>query len=305
MKISIVATLYRSADYINSFHQRVTDTVCKITNDYEIILVNDGSPDNSLDVAIALANSDPHVMVVDLSKNFGHHKAMKTGLSYAKGDRIFLIDSDLEEEPEWLAEFSKVMKDSGCDMVFGMQKSRKGGWFERVSGAIFWRLFSFLTHIDFPQNPVTARLMSRRFVDALLEFKEREIFIHGLWHITGFEQRAVLITKHNTSPSTYTLGRKLALLSNSIVSFTNAPLVMIFQCGILIFLLSLAISGWLFYRWMFQSLAVAGWASVMVSVWMLGGLIISFIGVVGIYLSKIYTETKQRPFTIVRSIYRG
>jgi putative glycosyltransferase len=126
-----------------------------------------------------------------------------------------------------------------------------------------------------------------------------------LWHITGFEQRSVKITKHNTSPSTYSMGRKLALLSNSIVSFTNAPLVMIFQLGILIFMLSLAISGWLFYRSIFQSLPVAGWASVMVSVWLLGGLIISFIGVVGIYLSKIYSETKQRPFTIVRNIYRS
>lgn len=305
MKISVVATLYRSANYINEFHQRVSETVRKQTSDYEIILVNDGSPDNSLDVAVALASRDPHVVVVDLSKNFGHHKAMKTGLSHASGDRIFLIDSDLEEEPEWLEEFSKVMDESGCDMVYGIQKSRKGGWFERISGAIFWKLFSWLTRVDFPQNPVTARLMSRRFIDALMEFKEREIFIHGLWHITGFEQRSVKITKHATSPTTYSMGRKLALLSNSIVSFTNAPLIMIFQFGILIFLLSLFITGWLVFSWFFHDFPIAGWASVMVSVWMLGGLIISFIGVVGIYLSKIYSETKQRPFTIVRHVYRS
>jgi putative glycosyltransferase len=305
MKISIVATLYRSGDYINEFHERATTAVRQLTGDYELVFVNDGSPDDSLRVAVELARRDPRVVVVDLSRNFGHHKAMKTGLEHASGDRIFLIDSDLEEAPEWLADFSRAMDEAACDVVYGVQTHRKGGWFERVSGALFWKLFSYLTRLDFPQNPVTARLMSRRFVDALLGFHEREIFLHGLLHITGFAQMPLPVRKGETSPTTYSLKRKLALLSNSIVAFTSAPLVMIFQFGIIVFFLGLFITGWLLYRWVYYDFPVAGWASVMVSVWMLGGLIISFIGVVGIYLSSIYSETKQRPFTIVRDIYRS
>lgn len=305
MKLSVVATLYRSAEYIETFHRRVTESVSKLTDDYEIILVNDGSPDDSLAVAVALGKRDKHVVVIDFSRNFGHHKAMMTGLSYAQGERVFLIDSDLEEEPEWLPEFAKIMDETGCDAVYGVQKARKGGWFERVSGGLFWKTFRALTRIDFPENPTTARLMTRRFVDALLNFKEREIFIHGLWHITGFEQRALEVNKLSTSATTYSLSRKLALLTNSIVSFSNAPLMMIFQCGVVIFLLSFSISCWLILRWLWGAHPPAGWASVMISVWLLGGLIISFIGIVGIYLSKIYSETKQRPFTIVRDVYRG
>ena len=305
MKISVVATLYRSAEYVETFHRRVTESVKKLTDDYEIILVNDGSPDNSLTIAINLAKNDPHLVVVDMSRNFGHHKAMMTGLSYAQGDRVFLIDSDLEEEPEWLLPFSEMMNNTGCDVVYGVQKARKGGWFERVSGGLFWKALRLLSRIDFPENPATARLMSQRFLKALLEFKEREIFIHGLWHIAGFDQRPFEIIKHSTSTTTYSLSRKLALLTNSIVSFSNAPLIMIFQCGIVIFLLSLGLSCMLVFRWFWYSLAPAGWTSVMLSVWLLGGLIISFIGIVGIYISKIYSETKQRPLTIVRDVYRG
>ena len=147
--------------------------------------------------------------------------------------------------------------------------------------------------------------MTKRFVDALLQFHEREIFIHGLWHITGFDQRPYTVTKHSSSETTYSLSRKLSLLTNSIVSFSNAPLIMIFECGLMIFVLSAGISLWLFLRWLFNDSPVAGWASVMLSVWLLGGLIISFIGIVGIYLSKIYSETKQRPLTIVRDVFKG
>lgn len=301
MKLSIVSTLYRSALFVEEFCRRAKAAAEQLTDDYEIILVNDGSPDDSL--ARALALKDKHIIVVDLSRNFGHHKAIMSGLEHSRGERVFLIDSDLEEEPEWLAQFDTEMKAGNADAVFGIQKQRKGGWFERVSGNSFYACFHFMTGLDLPKNFVTARLMTRRYVDALLSFKERELFLGGLFHLTGFTQHKVAVTKHYRGESTYTFSHKLALLVNAITSTTSRPLMMIFYIGLFIFLIALGLTGWLIVRWLFYAQPIVGWTSLMVSVWLLGGLIISFIGLIGIYLSKVFIETKQRPYTIVKEVH--
>jgi putative glycosyltransferase len=304
MKLSIVATLYQSAPYISEFHARCTATARELVgDDYEIVLVNDGSPDDSLERAVALTQVDPQVVVVDLSRNFGHHKAMMTGLAHARGDHVFLIDSDLEEEPECLLSFARQLESDGCDVVYGVQEQRKGSSFERWSGNWFYRMFRWLTGIALPENVVTARLMARGYVDALLRHGEREVFLAGLWYITGFDQRPQTVRKHSTSPTTYTLRRKMSLLVNSVTSFSNAPLVSIFYIGLIISALAFAYIVFLVARWSFFSKPLVGWTSVMGSIWLLGGMIISFIGVVGIYLSKIFSETKQRPYTIVRKVH--
>jgi putative glycosyltransferase len=303
MKISIVATLYQTASYIDEFYRRASNAAKSLTDDYEIVLVNDGSPDDSLTLAVRLTESDSHVLLIDLSRNFGHHKAMMTGLSYAQGEKIFLIDSDLEEEPEWLLSFLKQMEQDRCDVVYGVQEQRKGDRFERWSGQLFYRFFRAFTGIDLPENIVTARLMTRRYVDALLRHDEREVFLAGLWHITGFEQMPQIIRKHNTSETTYTLRQKMSVLVNSITSFSNAPLRSIFYIGVAVSIVSGVYMTYLVMNWMFLAKPLSGWTSVMASIWLLGGAIISFIGVIGIYLSKIFSETKRRPYTIIRQIY--
>lgn len=306
MKLSIVATLYQSAPYINEFYERANVTAKRLAgDDYEIVLVNDGSPDNSLDLAITLTEQDSHVVVIDLSRNFGHHKAMMTGLAHSKGELVFLIDSDLEEEPEWLDTFAMQMKQDRCDVVYGVQERRKGNWFERWSGQWFYRFFKALTGLALPENVVTTRLMARCYVDALLRHQEREVFMAGLWHITGFDQRPHVVKKHHTSQTTYTFRRKMSLLVNSVTSFSNAPLVSIFYIGVGISLFALTYIAYLVINWLFLAKPLSGWTSVMASIWLLGGMVISFIGIVGIYLSKIFSETKQRPYTIVRKIYAG
>lgn len=304
MKLSIVATLYQSAPYIREFHERTSSAAKQLVgDDYEIVLVNDGSPDNSLELAVQLTEQDHHVVVVDLSRNFGHHKAMMTGLAHAKGERIFLIDSDLEEEPEWLLDFSHQMEQKKCDVVYGVQEKRKGEKFEKWSGQWFYLLFNWITKLNLPANIVTARLMSRCYVDALLLHKEREVMIAGLWHITGFNQQAATVIKHSSSKTTYTLRRKISVLVNAVTSFSNTPLVSIFYFGITISILASIYTAYLTINWLFFTTPLSGWTSVIASIWLLGGLVISFIGVIGIYLAKIFSETKQRPYTIVRQIY--
>ncbi|SPF51399.1 Putative glycosyltransferases (modular protein) [Syntrophobacter sp. SbD1] len=304
VKLSVVSTLYRSAPYIAEFLQRAGSAAQQLAgDDYEIILVNDGSPDESLDLAVQLSEADTHVVVVDLSRNFGHHKAMMAGLEHALGQRIFLIDSDLEEEPEWLLDFSDLMAAEKADVVYGKQQERKGGWFEKWSGEIYYSVFNWLCNIDHPRNIVTARLMTRRYVDALLRYREREVVISCLWVSTGFKQCEKVIKKHMSSSTTYSLPRKIEHAMNAIASFSEVPLKLIFYMGLSILACALGYAGYLCLNRVFLSRPMDGWTSVMVSVWVLGGVIISFIGVIGIYLAKVFSETKQRPYSIVRDVY--
>ena len=304
MKLSIVTTLYWSAPTISEFHRRacaVAGPFCG--DDYEIVLVNDGSPDSSLEIAIALSAKDPHVVVIDLARNFGHHKAMMTGLSAAAGDFVFLIDSDLEEEPEWLLSFEKQMLAENADSVYGVQAARKGGRFERYSGLVFYRFFRFFTGINQPDNIVTARLMSRRYVNALVAHRERELNIGGLWIITGFKQSRQIVQKLATDPTTYSLARKFGHLVNAITSFSNLPLFFTFYCGLAISASAALFIGYLLSAYLF-AMPPSGYTSIVASIWLFSGIIIFFVGLQGIYVGKIFSEVKQRPYTIVRQIYR-
>ena len=303
MKLSIVTTLYRSASHLEEFYQRASRAAREVTADYELVLVNDGSPDDSLAMAVKLVAADERVRVIDLARNFGHHKAMMTGLAHAGGDLVFLIDCDLEEDPELLVEFARVLENSAADVVYGVQRGRRGGLGERWSGKIFFALFNLLSDTPIPENVVTVRLMKRPYVSALVSHREREMMIAGLWALTGFRQVAVAITKHARSPTTYGLRHRLAVLVNSITSFSSRPLELIFYLGLAIgFAASLA-AGYLIIRRLFFGIYLQGWPSLIVSVWLLGGLILACLGVIGIYLSKIFIEAKQRPYTIVREIY--
>jgi len=304
MKLSIVTTLFNSEKYIKGFHQRASAVAQKLVDDdFEIIFVNDGSPDRSLEVAVKLTTSHQNVTVIDLSRNFGHHKAMMTGLNHAVGELVFLIDSDLEEYPEWLIDFNNQMKKDQCDLIYGVQGNRRGEILERITGSLFYKLFRLLTQINQPDNIVTARLMTRRYVKALISHEEREINIGGLWISTGFKQTYRIVSKHSSSPTTYSFGSKLGHLVNAITSFSSLPLVFIFYSGLFISSTSVFYILYLCLRYILLSQAPSGYTSLTSSIWLFSGLIIFFIGVQGIYLSKIFSEVKRRPNTIVRKTY--
>jgi putative glycosyltransferase len=304
-RLSIVTTMYRSSPSLKDFIRQTSAAAQSlVSDDYEIVMVNDGSPDDSLQIALAFAETDRHLVIVDLSRNFGHHKAMMTALSYARGERIFLLDCDMEEDPAWLLPFSAEMERLGSDVVYGVQEQRKGGLFERWSGSLFYRFFNMLSEVKIPANIVVARLMSRRYVDALLRYRETELFMAGVWHAAGFEQTPYLVRKSSSGETTYTLKRKISMLVNSVTSFSDMPLRLIFLTGAVISAISMIASVLLVLQKVILQSPMSGWTSLMLSLWLLGGLIISFLGLIGIYLSKIFSEIKQRPLTIVRHVYR-
>ena len=303
MDLSIVTTLYCSQSYLREFYARISAEATKITINYEIIFVNDGSPDNSLDLVLSFHRQDPKVKVIDLSRNFGHHKAMMTGLAHARGKLVFLTDCDLEEEPELLGKLHHIWQESTADVVYGVQISRKGELFERLSGAIFWKLFNTLSSYPVPSNQLVTRLMSLRYVRSLVAHRDREVFIPGLWAITGYEQIPVRVKKHSKGSSTYTLKKKIAQFVDAITTFSATPLVLNFYLGGIIVLFSAIAGILLIVRKLIWNTAIVGWSSLIVSVWFLGGLTIFCLGLIGIYLSKVFAETKDRPFTVIREIH--
>ncbi len=304
MKLSIVTTLYKSSSYVNEFYERISAEARKITDDYEIIFVDDGSPDDSLYKAVELHRHDPKVVVIELSRNFGHHKAIMTGLSHASGDYVFLIDSDLEEEPELLGRFwIELQSHDDLDVVFGVQENRKGGWFERWSGKLFISLYNFLSDVKIPKNFITTRLLTAIAKDFITSYHERELCIGCIYYDIGLKQKAITIKKLSHSPTTYTFTKKIAVMFNSIISFSNKPLTYIFYLGSIISFISfLLILKILINKILFDN-PIVGWTSLIISIWFLGGLIIMTLGILGLYISRIFIEVKQRPYTMIKKIY--
>ncbi len=303
MDISIVTSLYGSAPYLKEFCRRAFAAAERVGETFEIVLVNDGSPDESLQMALTLRASDPRICVVDLSRNFGQHKAMMTGLGHARGRRVMLLDSDLEEEPELLVQFAAVMDETDADVVYGVQEDRKGGFSERAAGMLFYKLFNALSVQEVPPNQLCARLMTRRYVDNLLLHRDKEVFIMGLWAATGFFQVPVVTRKHSKGTSTYTLGRRLTLAIDAVTSFSNRPLVLMFYVGAVILALSISGATLLVVRRLFFGHLLPGWASTMVTIGFMGGLNVFSVGLVGIYLAKVFTESKDRPYTVIRAVF--
>jgi putative glycosyltransferase len=304
VKLSIVTTLYRSAANINEFHGRAMKTGETITHDIELVMVNDGSPDHSLDLALALQRDDPRVVVVDLARNFGHHKAMMTGLAHATGDLVFLIDSDLEEQPEDLSRFYQRFIEVGCDVVYGVQEMRRGGLVEKVTGELFFKLLGALGDRPVPRNLVTSRLMTRDYVSALVSHGDREFVISDLWQVTGFDQRAIVVKKLSHSPSTYSYRTRIEMAIKHVTTTSTKLLYLILYAGLLIFGLSISVILYFLGRYFTSGVGVDGFTSQIVSIWFLGGLITLILGILGIYIANIMAESKRRPYTIVRRVHR-
>lgn len=305
MKLSIVTTLYYSAPYIEEFYERSLKTALQITPDIEFVFVNDGSPDNALEVARRVADRDERVIVVDLSRNFGHHPAIMTGLSYTTGDLVFLMDVDLEEDPETLTMFyTALVNDPEADAVYAVQKKREGPVLRRWPGELYYHVINALSDFSVPQNMMMSRLTTQRYVQDLLKYQERIFAIEGLWQMTGYKQIPITIEKRYKGSTTYTWNKKIALAIASLTAMSSKPLTAIASLGLLMVIPSGIAIVILFIQRLNGYTNLAGWTSILVTLWFFSGLIIFILGIIGVYLSIIFTEVKQRPNSIVRDVYQ-
>lgn len=301
MKLSIVSTLYQSEQYVEEFVKRCILTANKIfPNNYEILLVNDGSTDQSLKKAEKLLNNLKCLRLINLSRNFGHHNAILTGLSYAKGEYIFLIDCDLEEEPEVLIDFYKHMLKTKDDVVYGISANNSFK-FRNLFRYFAYFIINYLNEIKIPKNICTVRLMNRNYLNNLLKYTEKEFSFGPLFHYIGFNQSGFYINKHFKGKSTYSFKLKVSLLLNCIINFSTKPLIILTTVGLLMSIISFLFLVILSLNYFINQTKV-GWTSVIASIWLSTGFIMSSLGVLGLYISKVFKESKNRPISIVKEI---
>ena len=306
-RFSILTSLYRSAPYIEEFYERCKASVATLGGDYEFVFVDDGSPDDGNDVVKGLIERDPNVRLIELSRNFGHHKAIMVGLENVQGELVFMLDSDLEEAPELLEEFyAEMMSDTAgttVDVVYGVMDGRKGGLLERVPGALFYKVINMLSDLPIPENIMAARLMRREYVQHIVRYRETQLYLGGIMMLAGFKQLPHVASKTSKGRTTYNWSRKIALALDALISYTNKPLTFIAFLGIGVCSISLVMLFFFLIRLIGEGGQVDPWMYVLASIWFLGGLTIMAIGLVGFYVGRIFIQVKQRPNAIIKRIY--
>ncbi len=307
MKISVVTTLYKSKVFLDQFIVEVLCALDKIQCvDYELIFVNDGSPDNSLEHLIEKKKEIPQIKLIDLSRNFGHHYEIQAGLGYSSGDYIFLIDNDLETSPAVLVDFfNELIIEKSLDVVYGYQESRKGNFLEKSTGRLFWILINKLSDTKIPHNIITERLMSRQYVVALLQLQDANVFLGGMMYWVGFNQKGLLVKKgQRKGASTYSLKKRSELMLQAITSFSGKPLEWLFYFGLIIsFFSTLFIVYLVLQKIIHQEEVQLGWTSIIAINVLILGVISTFLGIIGIYIYKIYKQVQKRPNAIIKKIY--
>lgn len=303
MKLSVVTTIYGSANVIQDLFDRSLQAADAMGAELELVLVNDASPDNGLAVARELQAREPRVKLIDLARNVGQHRALWFGLRHATGDLVAIMDGDLDEDPLWLIEARDRMIESDCDVVYGIQATRRRSPFYRLSRRLFYGALSAMTSADFPRNVTTFRLMTRRFVEALRQFEEREIFLVGILHMAGFKQVPMEVMKRADSPSSYSLSKLAMVFVTHTTSFSIAPLIFVFVAGVFLLAISVLAVFALIVFSMTTEIKVPGWASTTAILTMFSGLLLSFNGILAIYIGTIFLEVKRRPLAIVRDVY--
>jgi putative glycosyltransferase len=229
MKLSIVTTVYKSEHFLKGFVTQSLEAVEKAEiDDFELVFVIDGITDQSIALLLNEKENTPQIKIVELTRNFGHHFAITAGLEQASGEWVFLIDCDLEVSPLVLVDFLNKQKEADADVVYGIQKVRKGSALERVLGGFFWKIFNLLSETPLPPNLMTERLMNRAYVQSLLSLGDKNLFLGGMMHWVGYNQIPLEIEKTPRSgKSSYSLLKRLSLLENAITSFSEYPLKLI------------------------------------------------------------------------------
>ena len=307
MTLSVVTTLYRSKKFLETFLAEMTQTIAElgITN-YELIFVNDGSPDDSVSYLLERKKMMERITVIDLSRNFGHHYAMQAGLQHAKGDFIFLIDNDLETPPSFLRKcYESLLANPDIDVAYGFQEERKGGFTENLGGRIFWWAINKFSEVKIPKNILTERLMRRSYVQSLLLLGDANLFIGGMMYWAGYNQIGIAVEKgKREGQSTYSTKKRMQLMIQAITSFSGKPLEYLFYTGLLITFGSVVTIIFLISKKMVMGDEIElGWTSLVVLNILILGIISTFLGLIGIYMFKIFRQVQNRPNAIVKKIY--
>ena len=303
--ISIVVPCFNEQEVFAESYKRLTDTLSQLDVQkytYELIFVNDGSKDNTLQQIQAAVASDKHVKGINFARNFGHQIAITAGLDLCKGDAAVVIDADLQDPPHVILEMIEKWE-QGFDVIYGKRRERAGeSAFKLITAKYFYRFINKLSDVDIPLDTGDFRLMDRNALDQFLSMRETYRFVRGMVAWIGFNQTSVEYDRESRFAGTtkYPLKKMLRLASDAILSFSNTPLKIASFVG---FIASIAAFIGIFYALymrLFTENCVPGWTLLMISVLMIGGLILIVLGIIGEYVGRIYGEIKRRPLYIIR-----
>ncbi|GGJ59707.1 glycosyltransferase family 2 protein [Virgibacillus salexigens] len=299
--ISVVIPVYGCQKCLHELCNRIKTTIEAIPAQYEIILVNDSSPDNAWPTIKALSNEDKQIRGFNLARNFGQHHAITAGLDYTNGDFIVVMDCDLQDRPEEIKKlYEKALE--GYEVVFGKRMERKDTWFKRISSRAFYRIYDYFTGGASDHTVANYSMVTKKVVEGYRHMREQNRFFPLFLQWMGFESTSIAI-EHDArkeGKSSYNLKKLITLATDAIISQSNKPLRLSIQFGFLISSVSFIYGMYLFGRYFFLAEPVQGWTSVMVSIYFIGGLIFFNFGILGLYIGKIFNETKDRPLYLIK-----
>jgi dolichol-phosphate mannosyltransferase len=303
--LSIVVPCFNEEACLELLHRRLSAAAREaVGEDYEIVLINDGSRDGSWPIMQRLSRQDPHLVAIDLSRNHGHQLALTAGLDLCRGDRILIIDADLQDPPELLGPMLGVMAEEGADVVYGVRQSRAGETrFKRATAHAFYRLLASATEINIPLDAGDFRLMSRRALDVLLAMPEQARFIRGMVAWLGFRQVPFAYNRAERAAgeSKYPLRKMLRFAFDALTGFSSAPLKLASHAGLLLSAGSVLIILYILYAFV-SGQSIQGWTSLMLVVVILGAVQMFVLAMMGEYLGRLYSQAKNRPLYIVQEV---
>ena len=301
--LSIVSPVYRAEKIVDKLVFEIQKTMILMNFDYEIILVDDRSPDNSWSAMKKISAQFHEVKSIRLSRNFGQHPAIIAGLSQAKGEWIVVMDCDLQDQPKEIEKLFNKTKE-GFDVVLARRENRQDGFFKKLSSTIFSRIYGFFTDTKYDNEIANFGIYQKKVIKSILEISDYIKFFPLFVDFVGYKSTSINVA-HATRDSgvtSYSFSKLVSLAFNSIISFSNKPLKIFVKFGMLISTLSIFIGTYYIIEAFNNKIEVLGYTSIIVSIWFLSGVIITTVGVTGIYVGKIFDQTKNRPIFIIDEI---
>ena len=298
--ISIVSPVYRAEKILPILVSEINLVMERIGKDYEIILVDDRSPDNSWEVMKVLSSQNPKIKSIRLSRNFGQHSAIFAGLTKTKGDWVVVMDCDMQDQPKEIAKLYKKALE-GYDIVLGQRENRKDKFLKKLTSRLFYKVFNYLSGANFDNNVANFGIYHQKTIKSILDMKDYVKFFSLFINWIGFNSISIPIEhgEREEGKSTYSVGRLFKQAFNVIISFSDKPLRLFINFGLSISVLSFIVGIYYLYLALTGKIAQPGFSSLILSIWFLSGIIISGIGIVGVYLGKTFDQAKGRPTFII------
>lgn len=301
--ISVILPVYNCESFLQELYNRLVSSLSNITDDFEIIMVEDYGKDHSWEIIENLCKLDKRVKGIRFNRNFGQHYAITAGLDYCNGKWAIVMDADLQDRPEEILKLYEKAQE-GYDVVLAMREKRNYPLIQSVTSWLFYKVFNFFTDMNYNPRIGNYRIISKTVIDSYRQMREQLRFFGGLIDWLGFEVAFVEVEhdKRSSGKSSYNFRKRWKLATEAIIAYSDKPLKIAIQLGFLMAAIAFIYGAYIIYRALFFEVSLLGWPSLIVSLYFIGGIIIAILGILGIYLGKTFDEVKKRPLYVVSKL---